>query len=119
MSHKKNYKRKIRISKDISKSFWDNTDNNQLKYDILKTYINCLRGIGYCDYQMSHNDYDKLSEMNWKEMALYNCDVPTSELRLAVSYYLGIGLYEGYKTYIRPIDIKYQRDYKLNIQSIP
>lgn len=109
------FKIKEKIAFNIAKDFWDNTDDFMLKYRILKGYVTYLNSIGLgFTYIVEYTDYDKLSQMTWKEMALCNCPVPSSELRKSISYYLGIGLYEGYKTEeLRPMDIQYQREYKL------
>lgn len=90
------FKNKKFIAAGLAKTFW-NQASEELRYQMLRTYIIMLNQIDYFDVYLNHSEYAELSKLDWKQLALYNHElVLPSEFRYSVSYHLGIGLYEGY-----------------------
>ena len=102
------WKHKNKIAYELSKEFWNNSDES-LRYKMLFNYMGYLNSVIYIS--LDNHDLIELSKCDWKEIPLYKCRIPASDLRTSVSYHLGIGSYEGYKSG----DIQYQREYKLRL----
>lgn len=105
---KMKWKHKNRIAYELSKEFWNNSDES-LRYKMLFNYMGYLNSVIHIS--LDNHDLIELSKCDWKEIPLYKCRIPASDLRTSVSYHLGIGSYEGYKSG----DIQYQREYKLRL----
>jgi hypothetical protein len=106
-------KKKIELARELAKEYWNKSDSS-LRYNMLRSYIIYLNNVDYFDVHLSHTQYENMSKMDWRELAFIECGVQTSELRDSVSYYLGIGLYEGYQSN----DVQAQREYSLKVLNV-
>ena len=104
-------KNRNRISFGVAKEYWNSIDSGK-RYKILLDYLSDY--LYDSDYRSTNDDLINLSNTDWKGLPLYNCDIPISERRHAVCYYLGIGDFDNYKSN----DVKWQREYKLRVIKI-
>lgn len=107
---KSKYKKKI--AGGIAKEFWNNTTELRLKLRILEKYLYDYTYLS--EYKTTHDDLILLTKTDWAGIALYNCDIPISERRNAIYYYLGIGDFEHLESNSK----EYQREYKLRTLKI-
>ncbi len=106
-------KKKIELARELAKEYWNKSEPS-LRYKMLKDYITYLNSVDYICTIIPYTNYERMSKMNWRELSFIECGVETSELRNSVSYYLGIGLYEGYTSN----DLQAQREYSLKLLQV-